>query len=195
MEIFNYQVDDVRLLTGVLIGVTVKTVASSLNFIFSWTFGRMFSFRKTTIFSGVYDCEYIIPWKPPEKDRRYERILLIHVGSSYLGYLINHPNPPTDKEYRTIDKPVLRLKGELYEERYFIGEWVHPYERGRHHGAFNLMIDEDGERHCGEWNGKSSDFNKILSGRWVWTLADDQSYGIVKFLWERFFGCKKNDNI
>jgi hypothetical protein len=182
---------------GTMIGALVLGVIASflagillpsiINF-FRYTFGRVLVIRKETDITGVYDCEYHIHWKPEGQNIIYERIYIFRIGNKFYGYVINNSE---DQRFRCLPKPGLRVKGELFIQRYFIGWWSHPLPDDNTYGAFNLRIDIGGKCHEGQWNGESDTYNRILEGRWVWKKNRTVKYGMLKLLTQRIFGASK----
>jgi len=164
-------------IAGILLPTLIKGVHYSL--------GRLLGARKPTNISGVYDCEYHIPWKPEGSNIIYERILILKVGRKFYGYLINNLG---DERYRRLSRPGKRLEGELFFEQYFIGSWSHPLPEDNTAGAFNMKIDLSGKTHNGQWNGESSTYKRILEGRWIWRKNSQVRYGVRMLIKEMYFG-------
>ena len=176
-----------NLVIGIFAGVFAGILLPWLSMFLRYVFGRVLVFRRITNLTGVYDCEYHIPWKPKGDNIIYERIFIFRTGKKYYGFLINNTD---DERYRNLPKPGLRLQGELFVERYFIGWWSHPLPDDNTYGAFNLRIDLGGKLHEGQWNGESSTYNRILEGRWVWKKNTQAKYGIMKLMWHLMLGNK-----
>lgn len=173
------------LVLGVICGLLAGIILPWLVTIIRYLFGQVIIFRKETNLTGVYDCEYHIPWKPESENIIYERIFIFKVGKKYYGYLINNNE---DSKYRRLKRPGLRLQGELFVLRYFIGWWSHPLPDDNTHGAFNIRIDLNGKDHEGQWNGESNTYGCILEGRWVWKKNISVRYGVIKLIFNRIFG-------
>jgi hypothetical protein len=160
---------------------TIKWSITWSRYIVSIVLGK----TKSTDLTGVYDCEYHISWKPENENIIFERIFLFKFGKNYRGYIIGNSS---DSRFRKIEKPALRLEGQLFSEQFLIGWWVHPLPDDNTRGGFNMKIDLSGKRHVGQWNGESSTYNKILEGRWVWKKVPGLRYSVVKLLWQRLKG-------
>jgi hypothetical protein len=66
----------------------------------------------------------------------------------------------------------LRIRGSVKDNRFFTGVWVHPNRLAHHHGAFDLIINQDNEHMSGIWLGYSESQKIIESGRWEWVRLD-----------------------
>ena len=164
-------------------GILLPSIIKS----FHYTLGRLLGSRKSTDVSGVYDCEYHIPWKPEGSNIILERIFIFRIGKRFYGYLINNPS---DDMFRRLPKPGKRLEGELFVQRYFIGWWSHPMPDDNTYGAFNIRLDPGGKKHEGQWNGESSTYNRVLEGRWIFKKNSDVKYGMAKLIFQRLMGGK-----
>jgi hypothetical protein len=162
-------------------GITSPWFVSALRYALSRVFGE----AKATDITGVYDCEYKVPWKKEGENIILERIFVYKFGKKYRGYIINNRD---DNNFRRVSKPTLRLEGELFVDHYLIGWWVHPLPNDNTRGAFNMKINIDGKQHVGQWNGESSTYQKILEGRWIWKRVLNYNYGISKMISQRLFG-------
>jgi hypothetical protein len=167
-------------IAGILLPTLIKAIYYFL--------GRILGARKPTDISGVYDCEYHIPWKPEGSNIIFERILILKIGRKFYGYLINNPD---DSQYRRLENPGRRLVGELFVEQFFIGSWSHPLPDDRTAGAFNMKIDLSGRVHTGQWNGESSTYKRILEGRWIWRKNTSVRYGAIRLVKEMIFKAAK----
>ncbi|WP_319765311.1 hypothetical protein [Maridesulfovibrio sp.] len=181
---FATKVNSSEFFVGILGGIIAGLLVPWLVIMFRYMSGLVLIFRKEANIAGVYDCEYYIPWKPDGENVIYERIVLFKLGKHYYGFLINNSDDP---RYRKLEKPGLRLKGEVFIYRNFIGWWIHPYTGDNTHGAFNIEIDVGGKVHQGKWNGESTTYNKILEGRWIWKRTGVH-YSVFKLIKNRFFG-------
>jgi hypothetical protein len=91
--------------------------------------------------------------------------------SSLFGQLVGRvvPDKRNYPALREVDKVrPLRLRGTIKDNRYFTGIWFHPVRRSHHHGAFELLLNVDGESMDGLWLGYSETKNTIQTGRWAW---------------------------
>lgn len=68
------------------------------------------------------------------------------------------------------DKPI-RLRGEVFREKYLTGVWFHPIETDRFQGSFQLIISNDKQSMSGKWLGFSESKEIIDSGDWEWKRA------------------------
>jgi hypothetical protein len=95
--------------------------------------------------------------------------------SSFLGQVVGRiiPHPQNHQRLRAIEKSApLRLRGSIKDNRYFTGVWFHPLRRSHYHGAFELLIDQNGEHMQGMWVGYSESKNLIENGEWTWERID-----------------------
>jgi hypothetical protein len=97
--------------------------------------------------------------------------------SSLLGALVGRVVPDT-RNYpalHAVDKTrPLRLRGTVKDNRYFTGIWFHSVRHSHHHGAFELLLNVDGEAMTGLWLGYSERKNMIETGRWDWKRYNGQ---------------------
>lgn len=175
-----------NLVIGIIAGVLAGILLPWLGMLMRYAFGRVLVFKKETNLTGVYDCEYLIPWKPEGDNLIFERIFIFQIGKKYYGYLINNNE---NEKFRSLTRPGLRLQGEFFVQRYFIGWWSHPLPDDNTFGAFNIKIDLGGKMHKGQWNGESNTHGRILEGRWIWTKVPVK-YGMIKLIWHRLTGNK-----
>jgi hypothetical protein len=84
-----------------------------------------------------------------------------------VGRIVPHKNNYPALHAVNKDRP-LRLRGTVKDNRYFTGVWFHPVRQSHHHGAFELLLNADGEQMMGLWFGYSESRNTIESGEWVW---------------------------
>lgn len=173
------------LIIGVFGGLLAGVLLPWIGTLVRYALGRVLVFRKETNLAGIYDCKYYIPWKAEGDNIIYERIFIFKTGKKYYGYLINNNE---DTKYRRLQRPGLRLQGELFVQRYFIGWWSHPLPNDNAHGAFNIRIGLNGQHHEGQWSGESNTYDQILQGRWVWEKNRSIRYGMMKLIWHRLFG-------
>ncbi|MDL2328335.1 hypothetical protein LJC71_01085 [Desulfosarcina sp. OttesenSCG-928-A07] len=127
--------------------------------------GKILVIRKPVSINGVYDCKYYIPWKPYGQHVIYERIFIFQFGKKCYGYIINNTK---DDSFRKLERPGIRLVGNIFLERYFIGWWSHPMPDDHTYGSFNMQIDPGGQKLEGFWTGESGAYHRVLGGGWVW---------------------------
>lgn len=91
--------------------------------------------------------------------------------SSFFGQIIGRIIPHEENHPRlkeaAINKP-LRLIGELRDNLFFTGTWLHPLDRQHYHGAFQLVVRMTGDKMDGTWVGYSDDKKIIEQGNWIW---------------------------
>ena len=180
------------LLIGILGSLIAVPLWRIIQAIFATLFSKVLILQNAPSRAGVYDCDYYIPWKPGKPPIR-ERIYLTRLGTlssnSYRGFVINH----FSEEFRSPKKgkPQLRVVGEFYNERSFVGYWHHPLENRREVGSFNLEDARQDGCLRGEWSGKSGTYNRVLSGSWVWTRVENEKYGLLDLYKERYLGIRK----
>lgn len=168
-------------IASVIAGIMLPTTIRAFEYFVSKLFGR----AKHAGLGGTYDCEYHVHWKPEGENVIFERIFIFRFGRKYYGYIINNLS---DSRYRKLDKPGLRLQGELFVDRYLIGWWSHPLPGDNSRGAFNIKIDLSGQVHEGQWNGESSTYRRILEGRWIWRKQPSVRYGLSRLVVELILG-------
>lgn len=169
--------------------------AQVLRLLVSVFFSRVLLLQRVTLRTGVYECEYIIPWKPDSAPIK-ERIYLTRLGQlnsdTYRGFLIDHED---DGFRRTPDgRPIERVFGRFHEQRQFVGNWYHPFPNRREVGAFNLEDTKQDGNLGGVWTGKSSTYNKVLSGSWHWKKVEKNDYGLLKLYTQKLFKGRSHDN-
>jgi hypothetical protein len=88
-----------------------------------------------------------------------------------VGRVVPHAdNYPTLKSVE--HEHPLRLRGTIVDNRYFTGTWFHPLKRSHYHGAFELIVDQDGQSMRGMWLGYSESKNEIEGGEWQWVRTE-----------------------
>lgn len=88
------------------------------------------------------------------------------LGSS-VGRIIEHRgNHPRIAE--AVKSKPLRLRGNVEDHRFFTGLWFHPVKTSHYHGAFELIVHQDGQTMSGLWIGYSESKNGIETGEWRW---------------------------
>lgn len=102
------------------------------------------------------------------KELSYAEVIEVsHLFGSVVGRIIPHPLNHPDAKILAPEKP-LRVRGSIKDNRFFTGVWLHPSRRSHHHGAFDLIINQDNEHMTGVWLGYSESKNIVESGRWEW---------------------------
>jgi len=177
------------LFIGILGSVIAVPLIRLIQALFATLFSKVLILQDAPLRTGVYDCDYYIPWKPQDPPIR-ERIFLTRLGAvsanSYRGFVISHSDPSFRSPAK--GRPQLRVVGKFYNERSFVGHWLHPLPNRREVGSFNLEdVRQDGSLR-GEWAGKSGTYNRVLSGTWVWTRLEDEKYGLIRLYKESYFG-------
>lgn len=79
---------------------------------------------------------------------------------------------PDSRNYKTLqsvekDQPI-RIRGEVFRDKYLTGVWFHPIETDRFQGSFQLIISDDKKSMSGKWLGFSASKEIIDSGDWKW---------------------------
>ena len=97
------------------------------------------------------------------------KILLGAIVGRIIPHTLNH-----SRLTKVASSEPLRLRGNIKDNRYFTGLWMHPTQRSHYHGAFELIVHQDGETMTGMWLGYSEVKNVIENGEWQWErLPDD----------------------
>lgn len=65
-------------------------------------------------------------------------------------------------------KNPVRIRGQLKDNRYLTGIWLHPSRHAHYHGSFQLIVDPLGDEMHGQWIGFSRTKNEVLANRWDW---------------------------
>jgi hypothetical protein len=108
----------------------------------------------------------------PSDETFVEAIEISSLFGVFVGRVIPHADTYPELKRNEKSKP-LRLRGEVKDNRYFTGVWFHPLRRSHFHGAFELLIHQNGEQMNGMWLGYSERKNTIESGDWTWERLDD----------------------
>ncbi len=175
------------LMIGILGSVIAVPIWRVIQIGFATIFSKVLILQNAISRTGVYDCDYYIPWKPEDPPIK-ERIFLTRLGAleanAYRGFVIECE----DEKFRSPDggKPQLRAVGKFYGDRSFVGHWYHPLQNRREVGSFNLEdVKQDGSLR-GEWTGRSNTYSRVLSGTWVWTKVEDANYGLFDLYKDRY---------
>lgn len=127
-------------------------------------FAARFGSKKATGVTGKWEATF--SWGP--KTEPYVEIIEV---SSLFGFVVGRifPHPKNYPALRKAEylRPV-RLRGTVSNNRYFTGVWIHPLKHAHYHGAFELLIHQDGEQMQGMWLGYSEGRNTIECEKWVW---------------------------
>jgi hypothetical protein len=68
----------------------------------------------------------------------------------------------------------IRVRGQLKDNHYFTGIWLHPLQRHHYHGAFQLLLEPNGHRMKGRWIGFSNSKKSLEEGDWEWELITNR---------------------
>lgn len=99
----------------------------------------------------------------------------IHI-EQHLGIVTGRivPNPVNHRQVKQVEKnrPV-RLRGQLKDNNYVTGIWLHPSRRAHFHGSFQLIVYPSGNEMTGQWLGFSERKNEVVSGAWEWRRTEE----------------------
>ena len=116
--------------------------------------------------NGVWEATFEYPTNTG-KELYTELIEIKSVLGQIIGRIIPHKNNHSRLVTVATKKPV-RLRGELRDNLFFTGTWLHPLDRQHYHGAFHLLVSMSGNEMEGIWIGYSDKKKKIEEGKWNW---------------------------
>lgn len=93
-----------------------------------------------------------------------------------FGILVGtiYPHPENYLALRDVEmsRPV-RVRGQVKDNTFFSGQWVHPIRLSHHMGTFDLVISRNNMTMHGLWLGYSETRKAIESQAWQWERADN----------------------
>jgi hypothetical protein len=87
------------------------------------------------------------------------------------GRVVDDPHN-TPREGRAKSKNPVRLRGQLKDNNYLSGIWLHPSRQAHYHGSFQLIVYPSGNDLRGQWIGFSQTKNEVVADRWEWVRAE-----------------------
>lgn len=151
---------------GIIISSVISVIFSEQIINFLGVYLAKFDFKKQSKIEG----EWVVEFTMIEKDKNVtfkERIRLVKRLGSIYGYNIPHAENH-EKLKKVENKKPLRVRASLVDHRYLTGNWFHPDEVSRFHGAFQLLIKTSQTEMNGIWTGYSESKNEIHTGKWKW---------------------------
>ena len=157
-------------LTTAIIGIVVSSIMSIIfsnqivNFI--GVYLTKIDFKKQSKIEG----DWLVEFTMIENNQIVtytEGIRLVKRLGNIYGYNIPHTKNHYKLKVVESKKP-LRVRASLVDHRYLTGNWFHPDELSRFHGAFQLLIKTNQIEMNGIWTGYSESKNRIHTGEWNW---------------------------
>ncbi len=133
------------------------------------------SLRQSDGLDGLWLATFYFP--NPESGGEIEYVEVVELQEQFglvTGRIVPDPRNHTLIKGVEARRPV-RLRGQLKDNNYLTGIWLHPRRRAHYHGSFQLIVYPSGDEMDGQWIGFSRSKNQVLSGRWHWQRAGDQS--------------------
>lgn len=159
-------------LIGVVVGAFISlvvTLAFEESFkIWAAHLVNLFGSRNDDGITGVWRTTFSYV-HGTEKFDYVECIEIRSLFGMVIGRIIPHPSNHPRLDEIAVTRPI-RVRGQLKDNHYFTGIWLHPLQRHHYHGAFQLLLEANGHRMRGRWIGFSNTKNSLEEGDWEWEL-------------------------